>query len=86
MKEEEKTPSKRKRKNNKQLRLSKQNELLAERLMLQYQLDKATNCDWTWFGNHLMQLGMVAMKKLLTSSHSYKEQMLSMADDIKKGR
>lgn len=73
------------RKNNRQLRLSKQNELLSERLMLQYQLDTATTCDWTWFGNHLLQLGMVSLKKQLTSTMSRKQVMMQMADRLKKG-
>lgn len=56
---------KRKRKNSKQLRLSKQNELIAERLQLQYQLEKATTCDWSTFGNLLIQLGCKEIKKSL---------------------
>lgn len=58
---------KRQRKNKKQLRLSPQNELVTERLMLQYQLEKAKTCDWTWFGNHLIQLGCVTLKQQLLS-------------------
>ena len=84
VKEETKPPRKRSLKNNKQLRLSKQNEVLALRLMLQYQLDKATTCDWTWFGNHLLQLGMVSLKKNLTQSLSHKERLNQMVDDLKK--
>jgi hypothetical protein len=48
--------------NRKQLRLTPQNELLASRLHLQYQLKESTTCDWTWFGNHLMQMGLQKLK------------------------
>jgi hypothetical protein len=59
----------RKRKNSRQLRLSRQNEVITERLLLQFQLEKATTCDWQWFGNYLIQLGSAELKKRLLSQY-----------------
>ena len=71
------------RRNNKQLRLSKQNEIISERLKPQWELENARNVTWMWFGNYLMSLGAQTCKKQLFSRLTHKESMMKMADNIK---
>jgi hypothetical protein len=71
------------RRNNLQLRLSKQNELLAERLMLKWQLEKGKNVNWTWFGNHLIMLGIKALNKEIIGSMSRRDKMSHLMGDLK---
>ena len=70
------------RRNLLQLRLSKQNEVLAERLMLKFQLDKGKNCNWTWYGNRLIMLGIQAENRTLMGEMSRRDKMSHLAQTI----
>jgi hypothetical protein len=70
------------RKNNLQLRLSKQNEVLAERLMLKWQLDNGKTCNWTWFGNHLMQLGIKTANRALLGEMGRRDRTAHIAEKL----
>lgn len=73
---------KKSRKNNLQLRLSKPNEMLAERLMLKYQLDKGVNVNWNWFGNHLIKLGIQAENRALMGEMGRRDRTAHLAERL----
>ena len=53
------------RKNRRQLRVTPQNDTLAEQLLLEYQLKTRSRVDWTYFGNLLLEQGITALKREL---------------------
>lgn len=57
-----------KRRNSLQLRLTPQNEALAERVMHEYLYKNATSMTWKTFGNLLISRGLKSLKRELEKS------------------
>ena len=79
----EKQPKK--RKNNLQLRLSKPNEIIAEQVKAQYESHYFTGCDWTWFGNYLIKLGIASLKQKMMKGLTHQDRLNEMTKQLQKG-